>query len=264
MAGLFSRILQSFKRTNLERDIVDPFSLISHEKFRKIEKLIGCKINNHYYFVRAFLHRSYLEQNSELETSNERLEFLGDAVLSVIVADYLFKKYPDEDEGFLTKARAKFVNKLALADAADSIGLSEFLLVGKNLSTTFTQNSKTIQADAFEALIGAIYLDNGLEAARYFITRVLIDPFTKAGIHLIDENYKSQLLEYVQSKKMDIPVYSVVKEEGPHHDKIFTIKVFITEQEFGVGKGKSKKIAEQNAAEMAFKKLQEDTGNPNR
>lgn len=263
MEGIFSRILLIFKKKNLERDISNPFSLISHAEFRKIEKLIGYKIRNHNYFVRALLHRSYLEQNSELETSNERLEFLGDAVLSVTVAEYLFKKFPDEDEGFLTKARAKFVNKLALADAADSIGLSEFLLVGKNLSASFTQNSKTIQADAFEAVIGAIYLDNGLDSARYFITKILIDPFARAGIHLIDENFKSQLLEFAQSKKMDTPLYSVIKEEGPHHNRIFTIRVLIGEEEYGTGTGKSKKIAEQNAAEIAFKKLQDEYRAPN-
>ena len=262
MTGLFTRILHTFRKDNIERDIIDPFSFLSPEKFRKIEKLIGYKIKNHRYFVRALLHRSYLEQNSNLDTSNERLEFLGDAVLSITVAEYLFKKFPDEDEGFLTKARAKFVNKLALADAADSISLSEFLLVGKNLSSTFTQNSKTIQADAFEAIIGAIYLDNGLDAAKFFIKRVIIDPFAKAGIYLIDENFKSQLLEYAQSRKMDTPSYYVVKEEGPHHNKIFTIEVLIDGQNYGVGKGKSKKIAEQNAAEVAFKKLQEEYGSP--
>lgn len=262
MAGLFSRIFH-LKKSSIINDIADPFSLLSRDKFVKFEKLVGYRIKNHGYFVRALLHRSYLEQSIEIENSNERLEFLGDAVLSIVVAEYLFKEFPDEDEGFLTKARAKFVNKIALADAADTIGLSEFLLVGKNLSTTFTQNSKTILADAFEAVIGAIYLDKGLEAARSFISRVLVEPFAKAGIHLIDENFKSQLLEYAQSKKMDTPVYSVVKEEGPHHNKIFTIKVEIADQEYGVGKGKSKKIAEQNAAEVAFKRLMESAQGPN-
>jgi ribonuclease-3 len=197
-----------------------------------------------------------LEQNSEFEVSNERLEFLGDAVLSVTVAEYLFKKFPDEDEGFLTKVRAKFVNKIALSDIAQEINLSELLLVGKNLLPGFSINSRTILADAFEALIGAIYLDNGLKAAKNFISRVLIVPYTKAGIHLIDENFKSQLLEYAQAKRLESPVYSVVKEEGPHHDKVFTIKVTIGEEEYGEGKGRSKKVAEQNAAEEAIQRIE--------
>ncbi|MGA8263472.1 MAG: putative dsRNA-binding protein, partial [Ignavibacteriaceae bacterium] len=130
------------------------------------------------------------------------------------------------------------------------------LLVGKNLLPGFSINSRTILADAFEALIGAIYLDNGLKAAKNFISRVLIVPYTKAGIHLIDENFKSQLLEYAQAKRLESPVYSVVKEEGPHHDKVFTIKVTIGEEEYGEGKGRSKKVAEQNAAEEAIQRIE--------
>ena len=244
-----SRVLKGGSTKKLER-------LLSPDRVRKLERLIGFRINNEEFFLQALLHRSFLEQNSEFEVSNERLEFLGDAVLSVTVAEYLFKKFPDEDEGFLTKVRAKFVNKIALSDVAQEVNLSELLLVGKNLLPGFSINSKTILADAFEALIGAIYLDNGLKAAQTFISRVLIIPYSKAGIHLIDENFKSQLLEYTQAKRLESPVYSVVKEEGPHHDKIFTIKVTIGENEYGIGKGRSKKVAEQNAAEEAIRKIE--------
>ena len=244
-----SRVLKGGSTKKLER-------LLSPDRVRKLERLIGFRINNEEFFLQALLHRSFLEQNSEFEVSNERLEFLGDAVLSVTVAEYLFKKFPDEDEGFLTKVRAKFVNKIALSDVAQEVNLSELLLVGKNLLPGFSINSKTILADAFEALIGAIYLENGLKAAQTFISRVLIIPYSKAGIHLIDENFKSQLLEYTQAKRLDSPLYSVVKEEGPHHDKIFTIKVTIGENEYGIGKGRSKKVAEQNAAEEAIRKIE--------
>ena len=251
MSGFFYGLLKAFNNgstKNLER-------LLSPERLRKLEKLIGFKIRNEEYFLQALLHRSFLEQNSEFEVSNERLEFLGDAVLSVTVAEYLFKNFPDEDEGFLTKVRAKFVNKIALSDVAQEINLADLLLVGKNLLAGSSVVSKTIIADAFEALVGAIFLDNGLEAAKAFICRVLIIPFSNAGIHLVDENFKSQLLEYAQAKKLEAPLYTVVKEEGPHHDKIFTIKVTIGENEFGIGKGRSKKIAEQNAAEEAIRKM---------
>jgi ribonuclease-3 len=229
--------------------------LFSDEKLAEFEEVIGYKINNQSYFVKALLHRSFLEQNTDYEDSNERLEFLGDAVLSLVTAEYLYKKFPDENEGFLTKVRANFVNKLALADAAESIALSEFLLVGKNLSAIFTQNSKTITADAFEAVIGAIFLDSGLSAAKKFVLEVLIEPYARAGIHLIDENFKSQLLEYAQAKRLEVPVYSVIKEEGPHHNKVFTIQVLIGDKIYGVGSGKSKKFGEQNAAEEALKKI---------
>lgn len=256
MAGFFSGLIRIFRKpsTNNIRQLWTP------EKFSRLEKLVGYKIKDKEFFVQAMLHRSYLEQNSEFEVSNERLEFLGDAVLSVVVAEYLYKNFPDEDEGFLTKVRAKFVNKITISDAAETIGLADFLLVSKNLPLSFTHNSKTILADAFEALIGAVFLDKGLEAAKSFVSRVLIVPYSKAGIHLIDENFKSQLLEYAQAKRLEIPVYTVTKEEGPHHNKIFTVKVTMGEKEYGIGQGKSKKNAEQNAAENALKKI-EKSGN---
>jgi len=248
-SGLF-RIFNSSSDKNLKK-------LLSPDKVAKLEKLIGFKIKSEEYFLQALLHRSFLEQNSEFEVSNERLEFLGDAVLSLTVAEHLFKKFPEEDEGFLTKVRSKFVNKIAIADVAQEIGLSNLLLVGKNLLSGSSINSKTILADAFEALIGAIYMDGGLGAAKSFIKRVLIEPYSKAGIHLIDENFKSQLLEYVQARKLEAPVYFVIKEEGPHHDKVFTVKVTIGDQEYGIGKGRSKKTAEQSAAEEAIHKIED-------
>jgi ribonuclease III len=248
LSSLF-RIFNSRSKSNLEK-------LLYPDKYRKLERLVGYRIKNDDYFLQALLHRSYLEQSPEFEVSNERLEFLGDAVLSLTVAEYLFKKFPEEDEGFLTKVRSKFVNKIAIADVADEIKLTEFLLVGKNLLQGLNVNSKTILADAFEALVGAIYLDKGLAAAKAFISRVLIEPYAKAGVHLIDENFKSQLLEYAQAKKLEAPLYSVIKEEGPHHDKTFTIKVTIGDKEYGIGKGRSKKTAEQNAAEEAMHRIE--------
>jgi ribonuclease-3 len=251
-----TRFLSSLSRifNRQSKNILE--GLLSRDKLDKLEKLIGYPINNDQYFLQALMHRSYLEQNPEFEISNERLEFLGDAVLSVTVAEYLFKKFPEEDEGFLTKVRSKFVNKIAIADIAEEINLAEFLLVGKNLMVGLNSSSRTILADAFEALIGAIFLDSGLESAKSFISRVLIEPYAKAGVHLIDENFKSQLLEYAQAKKLEPPVYTVIKEEGPHHDKVFTIKVTIGNIEFGIGKGRSKKTAEQNAAEEAIHRIE--------
>lgn len=252
MAGFFSGLFRIFRKPSAD----DLWKVLPPDKFRRIEKLVGYKIKDKDYFLQALLHRSYLEQNSEFGISNERLEFLGDAVLSIVVAEYLFKNFPEEDEGFLTKVRAKFVNKISISDAAETIGLGEFLLVGKNLPPGFTQNSKTILADAFEALIGAVYLDNGLEAAKVFLYKVLIEPYSKAGVHLIDENFKSQLLEYAQAKRLENPIYTVIKEEGPHHSKIFTVKVTVGDEEYGTGSGKSKKNAEQNAAEDALKRIE--------
>ena len=136
------------------------------------------------------------------------------------------------------------------------LGLSEFLLVSKNLSTSFTNGSRTVLSDAFEALIGAIYLDSGINASKKFINEILIDPIIKEGEFLVDENFKSQLLEYAQANKMEIPFYKIIGQEGPQHERIFTVKVMIGDEDYGVGKGKNKKTAEQNAAKAAMKKIQ--------
>ena len=173
----------------------------------------------------------------------------------------MFEVYPEENEGFLTKVRAKLVNRTALADGAERINLSRFLLVSKNLSSTFTYGSRTVLADAFEALIGAIYLDNGLDGAKSFIKKNLIEPSAKEGEHLVDENYKSQLLEYAQANKFENPLYIVVNEEGPQHDRTFTIQVEINGEAYGIGKGRNKKTAEQNAAHSAIIKIHQRNGN---
>jgi ribonuclease-3 len=171
------------------------------------------------------------------------------------VAEYLYSIFPNKDEGFLTKIRAKLVNRIALADASERIELSKYLLVSKNLSNTFTNGSRTVLCDALEALIGAIYLDNGLSAAKEFVAKVLIEPNAKEGEYLIDENYKSQLLEFAQASRMENPVYTVIKEEGPQHNRLFTINVSINNVDYGVGTGRNKKSAEQKAAQAAMNVL---------
>ncbi|MEO8398778.1 MAG: ribonuclease III, partial [Ignavibacteriaceae bacterium] len=229
--------------------------LFTEKKYKELQQLIGSPINNRSYFIQALMHRSFLEQNEEYEVSNERLEYLGDSVLSLAAAEYLFDSFPEKDEGFLTKVRAKLVNRFALAEAAENINLADFLLVSENLSSGFLNNSKTVLSDALEALIGAIYLDSGLETAKNFINKILIEPNTKAGLYLIDENYKSQLLEFAQANKLEIPTYEVVKEDGPQHNRIFTIRVLIGNTEYGIGNGRNKKSAEQDAAQTALEIL---------
>ncbi|QQS37447.1 MAG: ribonuclease III [Ignavibacteriales bacterium] len=255
MAGFFSWLLKIIKQREETIRSKNISRFLTSQKFDDLEKSAGIIVKDKSFYIQALMHRSYLEQSSEYLVSNERLEFLGDSVLNLAVAEYLFKSFPEQNEGFLTKVRAKLVNRVALADAADGINLSRFLLISKNLSTTFSNGSKTILADAFEALIGAIYLDGGLDAAKEFVNRTLIIPNSKAGDHLIDENFKSQLLEYAQANRLDNPTYIVVKEEGPQHDRIFTIKVIIGDTEYGTGQGKNKKSAEQNAAQRALKKI---------
>jgi ribonuclease III len=255
LSKLLSWLVEKLKQREEKNTSKYISKLLTPQKFSELEKLVGFSIKNRSYFIQALMHRSFLEQNTEFKVSNERLEFLGDSVLSLSVAEYLFETFPEKDEGFLTKVRAKLVNRIALADAAEDINLLNFLLVSKNLSNNFKNGSRTVIADALEALIGAIYLDNGLSAAKEFIERILIDPNSKDGEYLVDENFKSQLLEYAQANHMDNPIYTVVKEEGPQHNRIFTMKVSISDVEYGRGKGKNKKSAEQSAAHAALQKI---------
>ena len=258
MSSLLTWLFNKLKQKEEEKSSQYISSIFTPEKFKKLQKLTGSPINDSSYYLQALMHRSFLEQNEEYDVSNERLEFLGDSVLSLIVAEYLFDEFPEKDEGFLTKVRAKIVNRLALADAAEKINLAEFLLVSKNISNSFANGSKTILSDALEALIGAVYLDNGLDSAKIFIQKILIQPNLKEGLYLIDENYKSQLLEFAQANKMESPTYNVIKEEGPQHNRLFTVKVSIGDTDYGVGKGKNKKSAEQKAAQEALEKLNPD------
>jgi ribonuclease-3 len=225
------------------------------EKFVALGKLLGVPIENESYYIQALTHRSYLESNGHGEISNERLEFLGDSVLSLIVAQFLFENFPDENEGFLTKIRAKFVNRNSVGNAAERLGIADFIFIGDNLSRTFVNNSKSVLTDTLEALIGAIFLDSGIEECRKFIFKFLIKPNIKDEDYLVDENYKSQLLEYTQANKIPSPLYEVIKEEGPQHERVFTVRVSVSENEVGIGKGKNKKTAEQHAARIALKKI---------
>ncbi|WP_337865070.1 ribonuclease III [Ignavibacterium sp.] len=256
MIRIFTRIKNIFSKRASQKNRTEK-KLLTTKQFTDLEKIIGYPIKEQSHYVQALIHRSFLEELDEDDASNERLEFLGDAVLSLITAEYLFHLYPDKDEGFLTKVRAKIVNRNSLAESAEDIGLVKFLLMNQNLSNTFSRGAKTVLSDAFEALVGALYLDHGLEACRVFIRKVLIDPIVEAGEHLVDENYKSQLLEYAQANKLDLPNYKIIKEEGPQHERVFTVQVTVGSDIYGIGKGKNKKSAEQNAAQIALEKIQE-------
>ena len=246
--GIFNKWKKTLNKNHIQQSL-------TKAKYKELEKLIGSSIKNRTYFVQALVHRSFLEENEDYMFSNERLEYLGDSVLNLIIGEYLFSKFPKEEEGFLTKVRAKMVNRSALNTAAENIRLADFLLLSTNVSQNVISNSKSILSDAFEALIGAVYLDSGLEACKKFVIRVIADPILEEGEHLIDENYKSQLLEYAQANKLSTPVYETIEEEGPHHARIFTVEVLIGDVKYGIGKGMSKKSAEQNAAKLALIKL---------
>jgi len=250
LRGIFNKRSNAYSNNVLTKNLTP-------EKFKRLEKLIGTDIHDKSYFVEALVHRSYLEENDVHQISNERLEFLGDSVLNMVIGEYLFREYPGEEEGFLTKVRAKLVNRSALNIAAENIRLGDFILFSSNVPKTIIAGSKSILSDALEALIGAIYLDRGIGPSKKFIKRIIVDPLMEDGELLVDENYKSQLLEYAQANKLNIPAYRVIDEEGPHHDKTFTVEVSIGEVTYGTGVGKNKKTAEQKAAFIALQRLTE-------
>lgn len=196
-----------------------------------------------------------LQSDATSAVSNERLEFLGDAILGLIVAEDLFTRYPDADEGFLTKLRAKLVNGKTLAACARFIDLGDQLELSENMDRADGRTNRSILSDAYEALIGAVYLDQGLDAAREFVTRTLLEHIDVDELAQTRDNYKSLLLEMTQAHAWPQPTYEVVAEEGPDHDKQFTMRVTVGGRELGRGRSTSKKGAEQMAAREAFERL---------
>jgi ribonuclease III len=233
--------------------------LYPHVNFDGLEDMLQHRIRNKNFFAQALVHRSYLSTADKFPCdSNERLEFLGDAVLGVVVAEYLYHAHPKASEGELTVLRSRLVNRKALAYYAKDLDLWKFLLLNLNPLHAGDKGSDTILADAFEAVVAALYLDGGLDTARSFIL-ACVEAALAEGF--LDEraNFKSALLELTQSQGNGIPRYSLVKEEGPDHDRTFTIQVLVQNIPLGTGVGKNKKEAEQAAAEQALLALKEET-----
>ena len=218
---------------------------------RELEKIIGYTFENDEYLTIALTHSSYANECKKAFANNERQEFLGDAVLSIIVADYIFRhlKVP---EGELTKIRASLVCESALAVFAKKIRLGDFLMLGKGEEHNGGRTRPSILADAFEALIAAIYLDGGMEAARDFVLPFVAETAQHAvGTDLHD--YKTQLQEIIQKNPEEKVTYVLVGESGPDHDKSFSVEVHLNSNVIGRGSGRSKKAAEQKAACEALK-----------
>ncbi len=218
----------------------------------------GYRIRNQNYFKQALIHRSYLQLlDSGSLKSNERLEFLGDAVLNFLVAEHLFYRFRDAAEGKLTKIRSQLVKRKALVESARRIHLREFLLLSPSATQSLNTGSYSILADAFEALVAAVYLDGGYQAAREFVRRNLVEAFDSSRLTR-DDNFKSQLLEFSQAHSFGIPKYETIKEEGPDHNPVFTVEVSIGGVSYGRGHGPNKKAAEQQAAHQALERFEKE------
>lgn len=215
-----------------------------------IEKLVGFKINNVYLYKEAFIHKSAQRQHS---CSNERLEFLGDSVINLSVADFVYRSYPNEEEGFMTKLRTKLVNRYTLSFLAKQTNLDDFIVTSRQINLKQTPNDKILE-DAFEAFIGALYLDVGFEKSAHFVID-LMKRSINFKLLMVDSNYKDILLRHSQKEFNTLPEYVLDKTIGPPHDRVFFVSVNVNNEKYGNGEGTTKKQAEQNAAKDTLQKM---------
>jgi ribonuclease-3 len=218
----------------------------------QVEQVVGTKIKNLSLYQRAFTHKSALKENEHLTESFETLEFIGDSVLGFVITKYLFDRYENKQEGFLTKARTKLVRGETLAHIANHLGLGKYVIMDeKGMRNNWNTNVKILE-DVFEALVGALYMDIGLIHAKEFILRLYQDPdVIDMGTIMIDDNYKDHLMRYCQVNNWELPDYRV----SGHHEGIFYIDIYVQNSFFARGAARSKKQAEQNAARNYFQAL---------
>jgi ribonuclease-3 len=229
------------------------------EELATAQETLGVYFNNPSLLRQALIHGSFSNENPALApVPNERLEFLGDAVLSLVVATRLYLDFPHFSEGEMTRLRAVLVRGDTLARVARDIGLGNYLYLGKGEDATDGRNKTANLAGVLEAVIGAVYLDQGLEMTTDFIRRLLATELAKAVSKRNDANYKSELQELLQAREQSTPSYHVVETSGPDHDKRFTVEVRLDNTVLGKGSGKSKKAAETAAAETVLKHLLND------
>lgn len=218
-----------------------------------MDKIIK-KFKNKSLLKEAFTHRSYLNETREKLNSNERLEFLGDAVLELLVSEHLFHRFPNFPEGRLTNLRSAIVRAESLARVARKLNLGEKLLMSKGEEEGGGRKNLSLLANCFEALLGALYLDQGINRVKEFLQATLFIYVPEIIKKRIYQDFKSYLQEKVQEKTKISPIYKVLKEVGPDHQKIFTVGVYVKDKKMGQGRGKSKQEAEQEAAKEGLEK----------
>ncbi len=232
-----------------------PFELV-RQNLPQIEEKIGTIFEDKDLLILAFVHRSYVnEHRDQIDQHNERLEFLGDSVLGLVMADYLFRRLPTYAEGDLSQLRSRLVDTVACVRFIQKLNLADYILLGKGEQLSEGRTKGSILADAFEAIIGAMYLDGGIGVVRSFIT-FHFEAEIEEAIGSPARNYKAELQDYSQKKFQKPPGYRVVEETGPDHAKIFHVVVSIDHRDLGTGMGPSKKEAEQRAAFEALGKIE--------
>ncbi|HEY4502689.1 MAG TPA: ribonuclease III [Candidatus Paceibacterota bacterium] len=221
--------------------------------FTEFEKTIGITFVNKELLKQAFLHRSYLNENRSVNIEhNERIEFLGDAVLELVVTDFLFHRFPKQTEGDLTAYRSALVNTTTLSAVASSLNMGNYLLLSKGEARDMGRARQYILANTYEALVGALYLDQGYEGVRGFIERTVLPLIDEIIEKRLWQDHKSLFQEKAQEKANTTPSYKTLREEGPDHGRHFIVGVFLGEEQIASGEGMSKQEAEQNAAEKAL------------
>ncbi|MCB0271437.1 MAG: ribonuclease III [Bdellovibrionales bacterium] len=223
-----------------------------------IESMIGEKLTHPEHIFIALTHRSFINESEEgVGTDNERLEFLGDSVLGLVVSSELMRRYPEEKEGVLSKYRSSLVNERVLGKVALSMDINQYLFLGKGEEKNAGRKKTSIMANAFEALIGAIYLSNGFACAQKFVLFNMESWIDQVQKYVDVLDYKSKLQEYTLKEFKCTPRYILVNQKGPDHFKLFETQVIIKDELMGKGQGRSKKDSEQSAAHQALLKIQE-------
>lgn len=249
----------------------DPIALrtpfVSTERKKELllfEKHIGIRFRRIELLNLAFSHRSFSNENTEDIDNNEKLEFLGDSVLGLVVAEYLFRNLPESREGDLARIKSHVVSEETLFIIARALKVENYILIGKGEEYSGGRGKKAIIADTTEAILGAYYIDSGFDHARELILRLLVPEITKVLEDRHQKDYKTLVQEYVQKKFKTYPKYKVMDRKGPDHNKVFWIEVIIDDKTYGPGKGSNKKEAEQNAAALAYEALTKEEPLPKR
>lgn len=222
-----------------------------------IEARLGYTFHDKSLLRLAFIHRSFVNEHREVSEHNERLEFLGDSVLGIIIAEYLYRSLPENPEGELSYLRSRLVEATSCINFFSKLDIEKYILLGKGEKMNYGKGRESILADTFEAVIGAIYLDRGIDSARNFLFKNFSEEIG-AIIQTPLTNWKAQLQDFCQKKFHEAPLYHVLSETGPDHSKVFSISVTVQNKEIGLGEGSSKKEAQQAAARNAFEKIQNE------
>ncbi|OVE75411.1 ribonuclease III [bacterium E08(2017)] len=232
--------------------------MLPKNEYKDLEKKLGYKFKRRVLLETALLHRSYRYENEDIFTDNQRLEFLGDAVLGFVIAAHLYKRYPDDAEGVLTSFRSQVTNGKALADIGMSIGVGEYIKMGRGEEGSGGRTRSSNLADAMESILGAAYLDGGRKAVDKIFSRIFVPAIDNLNGDVWADNPKGKLQDYSQKTLKGSPRYKIVKREGPPHSTVFTVEASLPDGKTGTGQGNNKQEAETEAAKQILEDISDE------